>query len=137
MNDFGIKISQPGYDVKTAAKENLVFTSKYDMLKLFTSGSGSQSVPAADVPTLTSGTATVEITHSLGYKPAFMVFCSSIWRTSDKLSPYAYKSIGSISPDGGQYAVDTTKLYIHLYNGDPGGARTIYYRYHIYYNELV
>jgi hypothetical protein len=136
MTNYGIKVSQAGYDVKTANKENLVFSSKYNTLKLFSNGSGSQSVPAATAPYGPPGTATVEITHNLGYKPAFIVFCTSIWRSNDKFSPYAYKSIGAISPDGGQYAVDTTKLYIHLYNGDSGGARTIYYRYHIYYNEL-
>ena len=136
MTDYGIKVSQSGNDVKTANKEYLVFSSKYDTLKLFSNGSGSQSVPAATAGG-PSGTATVEITHDLGYKPAFIVFCTSIWRSNDKFSPYAYKSIGAISPDGGQYAVDTTKLYIHLYNGDSTGARTIYYRYHIYYNELA
>jgi len=136
MNDYGIKVSQSGYDVKVANKENLVFSSQYDTLKLFKSGNGSQEVPAADIDTLTSGTATVTVAHDLGYKPVFMVFCTSIWRDDTKFSPYAYKGIGAISPDGGQYAVDTANLYIHLYNGDPDGARTIYYRYHIYYNEL-
>ena len=137
MTNYGIKVSQTGNDVKIANKENLVFSSKYDTLKLFSNGSGSQSVPAATLPYGPSGTVTVEITHNLGYTPAFIVFCTSIWRDSTKFSPYAYKSIGAISPDGGFYAVDTTKLYIHLYNGDPNGARTIYYRYHIYYNELA
>jgi len=132
-----LRIAQQGYDALTDAKERMVFDSQYDTMKLFKSGSGSQSVPAATPPWGPSGTATVEITHGLGYKPSFMVFCTSIWRDSTKFSPYAYKSIGAISPDGGSYAVDTTKLYIHLYNGDPSGARTIYYRYHIYYNELA
>lgn len=132
-----LRIAQQGYDALLDAKERMVFDSQYDTLKLFKSGSGSQSVPAADIPTSTSGTATVEITHGLNYKPAFMVFCTSIWRSDDKFSPYAYRSMGAFSPDGGEYAVDTTKLYIHLYNGNPTGARTIYYRYHIYYNELA
>ena len=137
MIDHGIKVSQSGHDVKVADKENLVFTSKYDTLKLFKSGSGSQSVPAATLPSGPSGTVTVTIAHNLGYKPVFMVFTNSGWRSSDKLSPYAYKSIGAISPDGGQYSVDATNLYLHLYNGDPGGSVTVSYRYHIYYNELV
>ena len=137
MADYGIKVSQAGYDVLTTTKERLVYSSKYDTLKFFLSGSGSQSVPAATAPSGPSGTATVTIAHNLSYKPTFIVFCSSIWRTSADLSPYAYRSIGAISPDGGQYAVDSTNLYIHLYNGDPGGARTIFYHYHIYYNELL
>ena len=130
-------IAQSGYDAEKDAKEKMVFHSRYDTMKLFKSGSGSQSVPAATAPFGPSGTATVEITHGLGYEPAFMCFCTSIWRDDTKFSPYAYRSIGAISPDGGSYAVDTTKLYIHLYNGNPSGARTIYYRYHIYYNELA
>ena len=132
--DYGMKVSQAGSDVKTATKENLIFSSQYDTLKVLASGSGSQSVPASSGGV--SGTATVTIAHNLGYKPAFIVFCTSVWRASDKFSPYAYKSIGATSPDGGFYSVDATNLYIHLYNGDSGGARTIYYRYHIYYNEL-
>lgn len=135
MSDYGIKISQSGYDVKTAAKERLVFSSAYDTLKLFASGNGSQLVVGGTFVG-GSGTATVTIPHNLGYKPAFMVFCSSIWRSSDKFSPYAYKGVGALSPDGGEYAVDNTNLYIHLYNGDVSD-RTIYYRYHIYYNELA
>jgi len=137
MTNYGLKVSQSGFDVKTTAKENLVYSSKYNTLKFFASGSGSQLVPAATAPFGPSGTATVTIAHDLGYTPAFIVFCTSIWRSNDKFSPYAFKSIGAISPDGGQYAVDTANLYIHLYNGDPTGDRTIFYRYHIYYNELA
>lgn len=137
MTDYGIKVSQAGYDVKTANKENLVFSSKYDTLKLFANGSGSQNVPAATAPWGPPGAATVIITHNLGYKPAFIIFCTSIWRSGNKFSPYTFKSIGAISPDGEQYAADTTKIYIHFYNGDSSGARTIYYHYHIYYNELA
>ncbi len=136
-SNYGMKVSQEGHDVKTALKERLVFSSKFDTLKFFASGSGSQSVPAATAPFGPSGNAIVTINHGLGYKPAFIVFCSSIWRTSADLSPYAYRSVGAISPDGGQYSVDNNNLYIELYNGDPGGARTIFYHYHIYYNELL
>jgi hypothetical protein len=132
-----LRIAQPGYDALTDPKERMVFDSQYDTLKLYKSGSGSQLVPAATAPSGPSGTVTVTIAHNLGYKPAFMVFCTSIWRSDDKFSPYAYRSIGAISPDGGEYAVDDTNLYIHLYNGNPAGDRTIYYRYHIYYNELA
>lgn len=136
MSDFGIKISQVGHDVKTALKENLVYTSKYDTLKLFRSGSGSQLVPMADVGLFIPGEALVTIAHNLGYKPAFMVFCSGAWRTTADLSPYSYRGVGAISPDGGSYSVDDTNLYIQLYNGSVSD-KTINYRYHIYYNELV
>ncbi|MFA5395210.1 MAG: hypothetical protein WC346_04250 [Methanogenium sp.] len=136
MTDYGIKISQAENDVKTCNKENLVFSSKYDSLKPFIVGYGEKTVAAATAPYGPSGEELVQIKHDLGYLPFFYVFCTSIWRSDDKFSPYAYKSIGAISPDGGSYAVDTNYLYIHLFNGDPTGSRQIFFRYHIYYNEL-
>lgn len=137
MKKYGLRIAQPGYDARTDPKERMVFDSGFDTLKLRTSGSGNQSVAAANIGTFLPGTATVTIPHGMPYPPVVMVFTTSVWRTSAEFSPYAYRQIGAIAPDGAQYAVDDTNLYIHLYNGDPGGARTIYYRYHIYYNELA
>jgi len=134
MGNYGIKVSQAGYDVTTAAKERLVFSSQYDTLKIFMSGGGSVSVPL-DADVWTPGTTTVEITHSLGYKPAFICFSSTPWGGNDELSPYAYKSIG-VPHNIPNYGVDTTKLYLTFYNADPASDITVYYRYHIYYNEL-
>lgn len=134
MGDYGFKVSQSGHDVKTAAKERLVFSSKYDTLKVEQSSSGSVSVPAAT--NSTSGKAVVEITHSLGYKPVFICFSSTPWASNDKLSPYSYRGIGALH-NIPNYACDTTKLYMTFYNGDTGGAKTVFYRYHIYYNELL
>jgi len=136
MGDYGLKISQAGFDVKTCNKENLVFSSKYDTLKPFLVGYGEKTVPAATAPYGPSGEELLQVKHNLGYMPVSIIFCTSIWRDNTKFSPYAYKSIGSISPDGGQYAVDNTYLYIHLFNGDSTGSRQIFFRYHIYYNEL-
>lgn len=137
MGNYGAKVSQAGYDVKSAAKERLVFSSKYNTLKVFMSGGGSQSVPAAlGWPDLTPGKAVVEIFHNLGYKPAFICFTSTPYGGNDELSPYSFKSVGAIH-NIPNYAVDNNKLYITLYNGDTTGAKTVYYRYHIYYNELA
>lgn len=137
MSNFGIKISQPGYDVKTADKERLVFSSQYDTLKIAKSGSGTQVVAHVD-DIFTAGKETVEITHELGYEPAFFVFVNNpVWASSDKLSPYTWRSIGSPALDTANYAVDTTKLYITFYNPDNVNDITFEYRYHIYYNELA
>lgn len=137
MSNYGIKVSQPGHDVKTAAKERLVFSSQYDTLKLFKSGSGTVNVPHnADI--FTAGKATVEVTHGLGYKPAFFVFVNNpAWVDSARLSPYTWRAIGSPTINQPNYSVDTTKLYIVFYNPDPDFDFTYEYRYHIYYNELV
>ena len=55
---WGIKVSKPGFDVKTATDDQLVMSSEYSSLK----------VAHTDAPT-TSGT----YTHGLGYTPAFIV----------------------------------------------------------------
>ena len=133
MSNYGIKVSQPGFDVKTCDKENLAFSSKYDTLKLFKSDGGSVAVPARVVAV--PGKKLVEITHNLGYKPAFICFASTPFLAADKLSPYSYKGIGAVH-NIPNYAVDTTKLYITLYNPFDS-IKTVFYRYHIYYNELA
>ena len=137
MGSNKLVIAQDGYDAEDSPLERMVFHSDYDTLKLKVSGSGSQLVSAATSPSGPSGVAVVTIPHKLSKPPVVMVFCTSIWRSNDKFSPYAFKSIGAISPDGGAYSVDSTNLYIHLFNGDTTGDRTIHYKYHIYYNELV
>lgn len=58
MADWGLKISKPGYDVKTCTKDQLVFDSELNTMKVAYS-----AAPVAN------GT----YTHGLGYIPAFMV----------------------------------------------------------------
>jgi len=136
MGNYGIKVSQSGSNVLTADKEDLVFSSQYDTLKLFVSGSGSVSVPHDD-NLFTPGSTTVEISHNLSYKPAFICFSTNPWWSDDnKFSPYTWRSIGSLHNQA-NYAVDTTKLYLTFYNPDPDDDDSVYYRYHIYYNQLA
>jgi hypothetical protein len=58
MADWGMKISKPGYDVKTCTDDQLVFSSKLNTFKIAYSAS----------PT-SSGT----YSHGLSYAPAFIV----------------------------------------------------------------
>lgn len=64
MTDFGIEVSQPGHDVRTASPSNLAFSSKYQTLKIHQQGSGTMTH---------SGGRTVTINHNLGYVPQFLV----------------------------------------------------------------
>ena len=136
VDEFGIKVSQPGFDVKTAKKEELVFSSEYDTPKVFISGSGTVLVPFnADI--WTPGSATVEIAHNLNYLPAFFVFVNNpVWADSGRLTPYTWRAIGSPSHNQPNYSVDTTKLYIKFYNPDIAN-KTFSYRYFIFYNQLT
>lgn len=64
MGDYGIKVSKPGYDVKTAEDKDLVFSSKFFTPRVHVQGSGSITH---------TGGRTVTIAHNLGYVPMFMV----------------------------------------------------------------
>ena len=105
-DDYGIKVSEPGYDVKSADDINLSLKSDLEMLKVFASGSvnldGDQ-----------------EIEHNLGYTPQYLVFVYDGSKT--------YMATGHIS-----YAMasaDTTKLYIED-NGDVSA------KYYIFYEQI-
>ena len=54
MVDYGIKISQDGFDVKTCADKDLVMSSKFNALK-----------------TKATGSSSVAVAHGLSYTPIF------------------------------------------------------------------
>ena len=96
--DYGIKISKQGYDVLTATEQQIAFSSKYPVLKAFLYG-------------IVSIAGVTEITHNLGYRPAFEVWA--------KGATYRFKLprfyLGADPVGGGVVGycyVDTTKLYI-------------------------
>lgn len=67
-SNYGIKVSQNGYDVLTAPDTNVVLSSAYDMFKIVQSGTATITLPAS----LASGTTvTTTITHGLGFIPSF------------------------------------------------------------------
>jgi hypothetical protein len=98
--DYGVKVSKPGYDALTATDENLSLSSSFPILKATLYGL-----------ITTTGGVVYQITHSLGYRPSFLVYA--------KGSTYRFKLprfyLGSDPVGGGVtgyvYA-DTTKLYI-------------------------
>lgn len=70
MGDYGFKISQDGYDVKTADVKNLIMTSKANQWKIHMKGS----------VTFTSDYQTINVAHNLGYTPAFLaLYHSKYW----------------------------------------------------------
>lgn len=103
MADYGIKISKPGYDVKSLDvnldNSNLSFTSKYDVLKIAKTGTG----------TFNTGSSAT-IAHNLGYPAAFIVYLST-----DGTNYYTY--------DGRSY-IDSTNLVI---TKDQGSTTNTYY----------
>jgi hypothetical protein len=95
MADWGIKISQDGYDVKTAPIDKLVLTSKANQWKVHMKGT----------VTFTSNGSTITVSHGLGYTPAFIVMTKN---ASD-----SYYQNGNINN-----SADSTYLYLVGNNGD-------------------
>lgn len=101
--DYGLKVSKPWYDVKTATPAQLVFSSKYPTLRVHTKGSG----------TIThTGGRTVTIAHGLGYVPMFMVHGNIYGGSNFYQLPYVDSSNVSQA-----YAyADATNLYIRVHD---------------------
>ena len=113
MGNHGFKVSQPGYDVKTATPSQLVFSSKYQTLKVQQQGSGSITH---------SGGRTATIAHNLGYVPMFLVhsiidpvLASAFGSATDYfISPFRYP-IGACHVDRDVIAwADSSNIYIKV-----------------------
>jgi len=87
MGNYGFKISQDGYDVKTADIKNLIMTSKANQWKIHMKGS----------VTFVSKNQTINVAHSLGYTPAFMAMFHSEGWDADRYVP---SFSGQASTDG-------------------------------------
>lgn len=69
--DLGIKVSQTGIDVKTADDDELVMSSAFNMLKIVSTISTSQTLPN---PVVAGTTYTKTYAHGLSYTPGIMAF---------------------------------------------------------------
>lgn len=67
---YGIKVSNPGKDVKSCGLTDLSFTSEKNLFKIKLNGTFSITIPANE-----DGPKTQTIYHNLGYEPAVLVFC--------------------------------------------------------------
>lgn len=69
MSRMVVKLAQPGFDVKTAGDENLIYNSNWPLLKIYKTGSFTSNNIGATLGIIT------EITqHDLGYVPMFWIY---------------------------------------------------------------
>ena len=72
MANYGVKVSQSGYDVKTCADKNLIYSSKFaNAFKIAKEGATTLVVASSALGTKT-------IAHGLGYTPSHLVFVDKV-----------------------------------------------------------
>lgn len=117
-----IKLAQPGYDAKTTGDENLIFSSKWPLLKIYQQG----SFTIADV----TQTTTIA-THDLGFAPMFWWFSNqdiTAWENGFNISyPSANRSEFFGPTGGGTVSVSNTKLQWNPTAFTATGSFTGYY----------
>jgi len=137
MANYGIKMSKPGKDVKTAGLKDLIFLSTKPVLKIKQSGTGSISYTHDG-----SSNDILVATHSLGYIPMFMLMMqwynieTDTKETSYRAAPFTDKLVsGSIYFDARAYA-NTTQLRLSVgsYNGNGSSSISLDFLYSIYYD---
>lgn len=115
MADYGIKVSQVGKNVDTAADFELLMSSSFPLLKIHDVVSGSVSVNAESQ----------EYTHNLGYPPFFWVYSKDASYVSTS-GVGEYESYGFLSngTGGGSMACDENEI---RFFSDGGGSGTVDY----------
>ena len=128
--DYGIRISRDGYDVKSGTDKQMSLTSKYKTFKVV--ASGTQNVGLSTGWYRNRG----EITHGLGYVPAFIVFGKESGESTWKKVPYtpAVSDIGYYF----LYAwADSNKIYFEAQFGYGAPSdKTYNFKYYIFDNQL-
>ena len=136
MANYGIKISEAGYDIATANARQLVLSSQYPFLKAYNQGSFSLTITGA-------GTYTQEITHNFGYPIKFVHYFQIDPTTSGgrHLGIFAADSpSGTICCESWE---DSNKVYIAWEDtsSSPGAFETypytVYGYYYLFYDSIT
>jgi len=111
MVNYGIKVSEPGYDVKTCDDINLSLKSDFTLLKVFSSGSIALNGDQI-------------IVHNLGYVPQFLVYVY--------YSPDGTSILATGHTSFAVARIDSTNLYIQdKYKGYSATSA----KYYIFYEQ--
>jgi len=106
-DNFGVKVSLPGFNAETAADSDLYFSSSWPSIKIDDSLSGTMTL---------TGTKADFVTHNLGYPPFVM-----LWSKANGFWPYYIDKINST---------------IVSFNGQPATDKGDQIRYYICRNPL-
>jgi len=93
MTDYGFKVSQEGYDVKTATDTQLVFSTKFGAFPpMSIVASGSVEATGTDPITIT-------VDHDLGYVPFVLVFFNNEDEPNKWQSVFSSQLADIVSPN--------------------------------------
>lgn len=126
MSTYGIKMSKPGYDVKTTADKNLIFISTENTKKDYISGYASYTESSQVTRTIYN--------HGLGYVPSIKIYYDNddgVWH--DALNATGGIFVGPSYEIAVAYA-DADNLYVEF---GPLSSTTYNVRYFIFKNEAV
>src|SRR3990167_5099839 len=123
-----IVIAKPGFDALTETDpNNLIFSSDYDTLKYYASGSAELTPNGSDIET--------SVAHNLGYIPFFIAYVHSITSTTKySMCPFTFS-------DAGFYATicayaDANNIYFKIFTNTFTGIFTFHFQYKIFRNRL-
>lgn len=128
--NYGLKISLPGKDVKTATLQELGFSSKYPLLKAKFAGSLNFTITAASVAG-TYVTSSVSFNHALGYLPAFRVYGQNNTTSGRRIPLDFYSFFGLSYAVNIRARIDNANLVIWADNANTSSISIVLY-YYIY-----
>lgn len=116
--NYGIKVSQLGYNVLTAADQNLLFSSSWPVLKIDLTAS----------VTISAG-ATVTVPHNLGYPPLFFSKVTDVTISNTTVQTYVdssnlYLVSGSASSQAVRYYICRNPLNTNYQSPNVSSAQT-------------
>lgn len=118
-----VKLAQPGYDVKTAGDENLIYNSNWPLLKIYKQGSFTTS-QLSDPYTFET-----VVKHDLGYFPFFWCFANlplETWNAPSSVTP-VQRSEFMIPIQAGGVVITKDRLLFGPDNITHGSIQFYYY----------
>lgn len=115
-----VKLAQPGYDVKTAGDENLIYSSAWPLLKIYKQGS--VKFPAARLSEL--------VKHDLGFIPFFWYFANTpidTWGVTSTGQEARSEFMGPIGDGSMQIFADKLQWTPPTFPAVSGNTQAYYY----------
>lgn len=123
-----VKLAQPGFDVRTAGDESLIYSSEWPILKIthhgratFTNFANNQTI----------------INHNLGYVPFFMFFANNRINDWNNNPPYIVHERSEYFGPPGVFNVGADENRLIFFHDSPSDTGTIEFYYYIFALNLL